>query len=334
MYHARPTFAAQGFYVQRITEDFGAQAPIAAFYRSAKTGPIWEGIAVRLGRYDTSKIKVRSAGGGRGRAGKAGGIGCGTIVIALIAALLFGVDPMQTIGVLQGVQSPSPQVSQQSNLTEEQLCSSGPYAQEACQAMQSLNETWEPIVRNAGIRFEQPELVLYPPGPVQTRGCGNASSAAGPFYCPADYGIYIETGFFDQLAQMAGTNGDFARLYVMAHEYGHHVQNLSGLSGQVRSLQQQNPREANQLLVRLELMADCYAGVWAGQNRALIEPGDLEEGLRAASAVGDDTIQRRAGQRISPESFTHGTSQQRMDALRRGLNNGDAGACDVYFNAR
>jgi len=289
---------------------------------------------VRLGRYDTSKIKVRSGGGSaRGRAGKAGGVGCGTIVIAIIAALVFGVDPMQTIGVLGGGQGTAPQVSQQSGLSEDQLCSSGPYAQEACQAMQSLNETWEPLFSRAGARFEQPELVLYPPGPVRTEGCGNASSAAGPFYCPADMGIYIETGFFDQLAQMSGTNGDFARLYVMAHEYGHHIQNLTGISDQIRSLQQQNPRQANLLLVRLELQADCYAGVWAGQNRALIEPGDLEEGLRAASSVGDDTIQRRAGQRINPEGFTHGTSEQRMEALRRGLQNGDAGACDVYFDA-
>ncbi|MEO1222014.1 MAG: neutral zinc metallopeptidase [Pseudomonadota bacterium] len=288
---------------------------------------------MRLGRYDTSKIKVRSAGGrGRGRAGKVGGVGCGTIIIALIAAVAFGVDPMQTIGVLEGGQGPQPQVSQQSGLSEDQLCSSGPYAQEACQAMTNLNETWEPVVRQAGIRFEQPELVLYPPGPVSTQGCGNASSAAGPFYCPADLGIYIETGFFDQLAQMSGTNGDFARLYVMAHEYGHHIQNLTGMSAQVRSAQAQNPRQANQLLVRLELQADCYAGVWAGKNRALIEPGDLEEGMRAASSVGDDTIQRRAGQRINPEGFTHGTSEQRMEALRRGLQSSDAGACDVYFN--
>ena len=288
---------------------------------------------MRLGRYDTSKIKVRSGGGtARGRAGKAGGVGCGTIVIAIIAALVFGVDPMQTIGVLQDVQGPSPQVAEQSGLTEDQLCSSGPYAQEACQAMTNLNETWEPIISNAGIRFEQPELVLYPPGPISTQGCGNATSASGPFYCPADLGIYIETGFFDQLAQMAGTNGDFARLYVMAHEYGHHIQNLTGMSAQVRSAQAQNPRQANQLLVRLELQADCYAGVWAGQNRSLIERGDLEEGMRAASAVGDDTLQRRAGQAINPEGFTHGTAEQRMDALRRGLQSSDAGACDVYFN--
>lgn len=265
--------------------------------------------------------------------GRTGGIGCGTIVIALIAALIFGIDPMQTIGMLEEGQQQTAPATSANDLSEEQVCNMGPYATEACDALTNLNETWEPILNRAGIPFQQPFLDLYRDGRVMTQGCGGATSAAGPFYCPADMGIYIDTSFYDQLAQMSGTNGDFARLYVMAHEYGHHIQNLTGISGQVRSLQQQNPRQANSLLVRLELMADCYAGVWAGKNRALIEPGDLEEGLRAASAVGDDTIQSRAGQRINPESFTHGTSQQRMDALRRGLNSADAGACDVYFNA-
>ncbi|MEE4537614.1 MAG: neutral zinc metallopeptidase [Erythrobacter sp.] len=284
---------------------------------------------MRLNPFDTSKIKVRS-GGGRGGMRRAGGIGCGTIVIALIGALVFGLDPMQTIGMIEGSQPTTTQPAQM-GVSEDELCSNGPYAREACQAIQSLNETWAPEFQRAGIAFEQPELVLYPPGPVSTNGCGNATSAAGPFYCPADYGIYIETSFFDQLEQMSGTGGDFARLYVMAHEYGHHIQNLTGLAGQVRSLQQRSPSQANALAVRMELQADCYAGVWAGKNRNRIEPGDLEEGLRAASSVGDDTIMRRSGRGINPDSFTHGTSQQRMNALRRGLESGDDSACNVYF---
>ncbi|MBV7260071.1 KPN_02809 family neutral zinc metallopeptidase [Erythrobacter crassostreae] len=286
---------------------------------------------MRLKRFDTSKIRVRSSGGGRGR--KAGGIGCGTLVIALIAALVFGVDPMQTIGAIQGTEQTSTQ-SQGGDLTEEQICTSGPYAQEACNALTSLNETWAPEFARAGVNFQEPFLDLYRTGRVSTQGCGNASSAAGPFYCPADLGIYIDTGFYDQLAQMSGTGGDFARLYVIAHEYGHHIQNLTGLASQVRSLQQQEPRRSNDLQVRMELQADCYAGVWAGKNRNLIERGDMEEGLRAASAIGDDNLQRRAGQRINPENFTHGTSQQRMDALRRGLEGADDSVCDVYFNMR
>ncbi len=264
---------------------------------------------------------------------RAGGVGCGTLVIALVGAVVFGLDPMQTIGLVDSVQGPTTTTSQGS-VSEEQLCSSGPYSREACSALQSLNETWGTELANAGIPFEQPELVLYPPGPVSTGGCGNASSAAGPFYCPADMGIYIETGFFDQLAQMSGTGGDFARLYVIAHEYGHHLQNITGLAGQVRSLQQRSPSQSNQLQVRMELQADCYAGVWAGKNRNRIEPGDLEEGLRAASSVGDDTLMGRSGQGINPENFTHGTSQQRMDALRRGLESANGSACDVYFEQR
>ncbi len=286
---------------------------------------------MRLNPFDTSKIKVRSGGGGGGMR-RAGGVGCGTLLIALVGALVFGVDPATTLAVLGGIdQQSAPVTTQQGGASEEQLCSSGPYASEACSALQSLNETWEPQFRGAGIAFEQPELVLYPPGPVSTGGCGNASSAAGPFYCPADNGIYIETGFFDQLAQMSGTRGDFARLYVLAHEYGHHIQNITGLSDQVRSLQQRSPSEANRLGVRLELQADCYAGVWAGLNRAAIEAGDIEEGMMAASAVGDDRIAGGAGRRINPENFTHGTSQQRREALRRGLESGDVTACNVYF---
>ena len=287
---------------------------------------------MRLNPFDTDKIKVRSSGGGGGGMRSAGGVGCGTLVIALIAAVAFGVDPAQTVAVLGGIeQQGSPQTSQ-GDLTEQQVCSSNPYAREACDALTSLNETWAPEFARAGIRFEEPVLDLYRTGRVGTKGCGSASSAAGPFYCPADLGIYIDVGFYDQLAQMAGTGGDFARLYVIAHEYGHHIQNMTGLAAQVRSLQQRNPSQSNALQVRMELQADCYAGVWAGKNRNRIERGDMEEGLRAASSIGDDTLMRNAGQRINPENFTHGTSQQRMDALRRGLESADDAACDVYFD--
>lgn len=282
---------------------------------------------MRLNRFDTSKIKVRGGG-----ARRAGGIGCGTIVIALIAALVFGVDPTQTIGMIEGTQTQQTSTQAQTSQSEEALCTSGPYATEACNALQSLNETWAPLFARANVPFQQPELVLYPSGPVSTRGCGNASSAAGPFYCPADMGIYIDTAFYDTMAREMGAGGDFARYYVMAHEYGHHIQNLTGIADQVRRLQARNPSQRYQLNVRMELQADCYAGVWAGLNRNLIEPGDMQEGLRAASAIGDDTLQSRAGQRINPENFTHGTSQQRMDALRRGLESANGSVCDVYFD--
>lgn len=286
---------------------------------------------VRLNRFDTSKIKVRGGGGGGGGMRRAGGAGIGTIIIALIAAYFLGIDPAQMIGSVE----PGPQQGQAqsgySAMSEEELCSVNPYATESCNALGSLNETWQPVFARANIEFRQPELVFYPSGPVNTNGCGSASSAAGPFYCPADYSIYIDTAFYDQLAQMSGTGGDFARLYVIAHEYGHHIQNITGLASQIRSAQQRSPSEANGLQVRMELQADCYAGVWAGKNRNRIEAGDMEEGMRAASSIGDDTLQRRAGQRINPEGFTHGTSEQRMEALRLGLDSGDAGACERYF---
>ncbi len=285
---------------------------------------------MRLGKYDTDNIRVRSGGRSRIPGGRGGGIGCGAIVIAAIAFFLFGADPFQTIGVVEGVQQQMPQQQQTSSMSEDEVCRSGPYATEACNALQSLNQTWEPEFRKAGIRFQDPVLTLYS-GRVSTQGCGNASSAAGPFYCPADKGIYIDTSFYDTMARRMGAGGDFARYYVMAHEYGHHIQNLTGLASQVRSAQAQNRSRANQLQVRMELQADCYAGVWAGKNRNLIERGDMEEGLRAASSIGDDTLMRNAGQRINPENFTHGTSRQRMEALRLGMESANDNVCDQYF---
>jgi predicted metalloprotease len=294
-----------------------------------------EDFFMRLGPFDTSRINVRSSNdGGGGGMGRAGGVGCGTLVIALIGAVVFGIDPLQTIGMVQGVQQQA--AVQQGNdggneLSEQEVCTSSAYASEACNALTSLDATWEASFARAGIAFEQPFLNLYRGGAVNTQGCGSATSAVGPFYCPADKGIYIDTSFYDQLAQMAGTGGDFARLYVISHEYGHHIQNITGLASQVRAAQQRNPAAANRLQVAMELQADCYAGMWAGKNRQLIEAGDLEEGLRAASSIGDDTLQRNAGQSINPEGFTHGTSQQRMAALRLGLESADDTACNVFF---
>lgn len=291
---------------------------------------------MRLNPFNTSNIRVRSSsGGGGGRIpGGAGGLGCGGLIVVIIGALVFGVDPGQMIGMVGGMQEGAPTTQQQGDLSEEQICNSSQYAQEACNALQSLNQTWQPVFAAAGIPFKDPALDLFRDGRVNTGGCGGATSASGPFYCPADQTIYVDTSFYDQLAKMSGTRGDFARLYVIAHEYGHHIQTLTGISDQVRSLQQQNPRQANQLQVRMELQADCYAGVWAGKNRNLIEPGDMEEGMQAASAIGDDTLMQNAGQRVNPEAFTHGTSEQRVQALRRGMQSGDDTACDAYFQMR
>jgi predicted metalloprotease len=156
----------------------------------------------------------------------------------------------------------------------------------------------------------------------------------GPFYCPTDNGIYLDTDFYRQMSEQLGANGQFARDYVIAHEYGHHVQNLTGISGQVRQMQERNPGAANQLSVRLELQADCYAGVWAAKNRDRLEPGDMESGLNAAHQIGDDTLMRSAGRNPSPENFTHGTSAQRMEWLRKGLDSGNEDACDTFADLR
>ena len=280
---------------------------------------------MRLNPFDTGNINVRSSGGGM-PGGKAGGLGCGTIIIAALGYFVFGLDPFQTAATVNSVQQGSQQAGP-ANTDEQAICTSSQYAREACDGLTSLNQTWARVFQEQGYsdRFKQPTLDLYGGGGVRT-ACGAGSSSMGPFYCPGDQTIYIDTSFYDQLERMAGGGGDFARYYVLAHEYGHHIQTITGISGQIRSAQQQNPRAANQLQVRMELQADCYAGVWAGKNRNLIEPGDIEEGMQAAAAIGDD---RLTGGRVSSENFTHGTSAQRSEALRRGLR-GDDTACDAY----
>jgi predicted metalloprotease len=286
---------------------------------------------MRLDRFNPANIRVTEGGGFPGGGG--GKLGCGSIVIALIAAVVFGVDPAQMLGTLEQVQQQqAPTQSRSGGGSAEEICNRNAYALESCNALSSLNQTWEPLFSKAGVAFQQPTLNFYTGG---TRsGCGAAESSMGPFYCPADQGIYIDTTFYDQLDRQLGAGGDFARYYVMAHEYGHHVQKLTGLAGKVRQLQQQNPKRANDLQVRMELQADCYAGVWAGRNHNLIEPGDMEEGLTAASAIGDDTLMRGAGQQVNPESFTHGSSAQRMEWLRRGIESGNEDECDTFANLR
>jgi len=282
---------------------------------------------MRLTRFDPSNIKVGGGGGGF-PGGGGGAMGCGTLVIALIGALVFGIDPRQLIGSMDSVQQqagPAPAAGPQDAT---QLCEANPYALESCNALDSLNRTWQPLFQQANIKYEQPSLQFY--SGVTRSGCGAAQSSMGPFYCPADQGIYIDTSFYDQLDKQLGAKGDFARYYVIAHEYGHHVQYLTGTEEQVRRAQQQDPSAANALQVKMELQADCYAGVWAGKHKDLIEPGDMEEGLTAASAIGDDTLMRNAGQQVNPESFTHGSSAERMRWLKRGLDTGNEDACDTF----
>ena len=284
---------------------------------------------MRLDDFDPNAVNVEDQRGSGRSIGMAGGkIGCGTLVIALIAAVVFGVDPTQMLGGLEQGQSQGP-VQTQGGTTASESCTTDPLSRESCNALSSLNKTWEPVFRASNIQFAQPKLVFY--SQAGNSGCGAAQSAMGPFYCPTDQGIYIDTDFYREMEQKLGASGDFARAYVIAHEYGHHIQTLTGVSDQIRSAQSQNPQRANQLQVRMELQADCYAGVWAAKNRDKIEAGDMEEGLNAAHSIGDDTLMKSAGRRPVEASFTHGTSAQRMEWLRKGLESGSDETCDALM---
>ena len=197
--------------------------------------------------------------------------------------------------------------------------------------VEDVQASWQEQFAAAGQRYEVTTLVLFEDG-VQTDGCGSATSATGPFYCPADSKVYLDLGFFRDLATRFGAPGDFAQAYVIAHEFGHHVQNVLGVNERVRRAQQRNPDDANELSVRLELQADCFAGVWAhsAYQDDLLEEGDLQEGIDAAAAVGDDRIQREATGRVNPESFTHGTSAERMEWFQKGYRSGSPDRCDTF----
>jgi predicted metalloprotease len=295
---------------------------------------------MRLDDLDPSD-NVRDLGSGGGGFGGGGGnilfallpmllgsrLGCGTIALIGIGAAIF-----MTLGGGGALLSGGGTTGGGGQQVSQQKACDTPEELQACRVMTSTEQTWTRIFADQGQRYPAPVLNFYEGG-VQS-GCGQATSAAGPFYCPADRGIYLDTGFFRELATRFGAAGDFAQNYVIAHEVGHHIQNVSGTMEQVRARQSRmSQAEGNALSVRVELQADCYAGVWAAQNRDRLDPGDIEEGLRAAEAIGDDTLQRQAQGTIVPESFTHGTSAQRMKWLKRGLDSGNPAVCDTFSGA-
>jgi len=196
--------------------------------------------------------------------------------------------------------------------------------------LNDAQSTWSQILPSQGAQYRHAKLVLFRDS--IDSACGLAQSATGPFYCPEDEKVYIDLGFYDELKQRFGAPGDFAEAYVLAHEIGHHVQKLLGIEGKVRAAQQQNPQAANQLSVRLELQADCFAGVWghSTQQRNILEAGDVDDGLKAAAAVGDDRLQRMSSGRVNPESFTHGSSAQRMQWFQRGFQDGTIASCNTF----
>ncbi|MDB5696966.1 MAG: zinc metalloprotease [Sphingomonas bacterium] len=260
--------------------------------------------------------------------------GCGGIIVLLIVMAVFG-GGLGGLGSMVGMGG-TPQVATRSASAEgggaAAICSTDPARRATCNAFSSAENTWEALYAQAGQRFEAPSLQFFD-GNGQS-GCGAAQAAMGPFYCPLDRGIYIDTTFFNELATKFGAAGDFAQYYVVAHEFGHHIQTLTGASARVQQIQRSSSRaEGNAASVRLELQADCYAGVWAAQNRQRLEPGDVEEGMTAAAAIGDDRLQGQSGRNINQESFTHGSSEQRQRWLQRGLRSGDPAQCDTFSGA-
>ncbi len=258
------------------------------------------------------------------------GIGCGGFLVVLLLAWLFGADPQQLLSLLGGLQQSAPTAEEQSAPAGKPQDELGKFA---AVVLADTEDTWNRIFSETGGRYEEPKLVLF--SRAVSSACGYASSASGPFYCPGDRKLYLDLAFFNELDRRFGAPGDFAQAYVIAHEVGHHVQNLLGISDRVRALQERarSEEEVNALSVRLELQADCFAGVWghtANRDRRLLEPGDVEEGLAAAAAIGDDTLQRQAQGYVTPETWTHGSSQMRAQWLRRGLQTGDPQACDTF----
>jgi predicted metalloprotease len=240
---------------------------------------------------------------------------------------LFGINPLGGGGG-SGVVSPQQQ-TQINAAGAKRACSVDAASTFSCKVLASTEDTWAKLFQQSGQSYRPAGLILFS-GRGQS-GCGAAQSAMGPFYCPSDQRIYLDTDFFRELSQRFRAAGDFAQAYVIAHEVGHHIQYLTGVADKVRAGQQRGSEaEGNALQVRMELQADCYAGVWAAQNRDRLDPGDVEEGLRAAQAIGDDTLQKAAGQTPVPDSFTHGTSAERMAWLKRGIDSGDPARCDTF----
>jgi predicted metalloprotease len=205
-----------------------------------------------------------------------------------------------------------------------------PMVQFVSYVLDDAQALWARLLPEAGMQYRDAKLVLF--RDVVQSACGLAQAASGPFYCPSDHKVYIDLGFYEELRSRFGAPGDFAQAYVLAHEIGHHVQSLLGIDAQVRSVQHSRPDLANEFSVRLELQADCYAGIWARSTaqRDILEQGDMEEGLGAAAAVGDDRIQRMSGQYVNPDAFTHGSSNQRVTWFRRGFSTGRMDACDTF----
>ena len=272
-----------------------------------------------------------SSGGGGFSFGGGRGIGLGTVAVALVAGWIFGINPLTVLGLLSGNGGAPLQQSAPGPVTRPPA--DDPQAKFVSQVLRSTEVVWTDVFRGAGKTYQYPKLTLFR-GSYPT-GCGRGDAAMGPFYCPADGHVYLDMGFFDTMSRRLGAPGQFAQAYVVAHEVGHHVQNLLGIADKVDAARQRSTEaQANAMSVRVELQADCFAGVWAKRSQSeqgwRLEPGDIETALNAASQIGDDTLQHKSRGTVVPESFTHGTSAQRVGWFKRGFDCGSADNCNTF----
>lgn len=269
------------------------------------------------GRSDN--LDDRRSGGGIGR-----GLGIGGTVVVLALSLITGRNLFSDLGVEPGINSGGSAMTPADSAREETE------VQFVSFVLDDVQNTWAKVLPENNVQFSPARLVLFRNS--TNSGCGPAQSAMGPFYCPVDQKVYIDLAFYDELKTRFGASGDFAQAYVLAHELGHHVQHLIGTDARVRQAQEQNPGQANQYSVRLELQADCYAGVWAAstQQRNILSPGDVDEAMTAAASVGDDRILAQEGRRVNVDSFTHGSAEQRTEWFKRGFQGADIKACNTF----
>jgi uncharacterized protein len=287
---------------------------------------IW-GVGMRLGDENESS-NVEDRRGGRGRAG----LGIGTIAIALIASYFLGIDPRTLLGVAETMQNAGQSPQSQDQAIDPANDPDAGLKAEVSKVLHKTEVTWSEIFQQSGDQYKDPVLVLY--RGETTTACGGGQAAMGPFYCPADQKVYLDLGFFQELEARFNAGGDFARAYVIAHEIGHHVQNLIGVSKKTETLRSRmSAADYNKVSVRVELQADCLAGVWAHHaNRAkpFLDPQDVDEALRAANAIGDDMLQKQARGAVIPDSFTHGSSAQRIRWFKTGFDTGSMQPCDTF----
>ncbi len=285
------------------------------------------------GRRESDNVEDRrgqggmGGGGGRGIGGLGGGrLGIGGIVLALVASYFLGINPMTVLGILGGGGGPAPQVSQgpaQRPPKDDQMASF------VSKVLADTEDVWGALFAQSNAKYPAPKLVLFR-GATPT-ACGTGQSAMGPFYCPGDQKVYIDLAFYETMKNKLGAPGDFAQAYVIAHEVGHHIQHVMGISGKVDAMRGRiSEKEQNALSVRLELQADCFAGIWSRGSKLKLDKGDIEEALNAAAQIGDDTLQKKSQGYAQPETFTHGSSKQRMAWFTTGLQSGNLKACDTF----